>query len=461
MSEPLQNRCEPRELTGDEVEAALGRIGARDPELEREASDVFGSLTWGEGPQVLRQAGVQDWLWYIVPTKYLTDEVGYMTHLAQAAAALFEELGLHRYAAICQSETTQRVHAAFDESDAAGRAAMSKAMEASGLQPPDLVDFEWGGVMGWGESTARSAVEDALEAAIVSGRMVVGGRGWRTRQAEVTAATLDEDHPIEPGQSWRTVVITERIQQWVEAADRRSPRLGLLRAATANRLLHPIDAPAEVASMMQPISWFLRSFGDEQPLTQAGYLTPAVVRRLHDDAPSDDSLSQNRPPRTELDAPMLHRIRNWLQAAGALRKHNKTLRRTKHGAVAAENPVEAWRLLVSNLGDQGWDRFVVETCALMMLDCGSEIGTSALFSEAAKVAADLGWATSDHGQEHPPGEREVSAAFHGMLPILESCGAVVRSGDWRNRRVELTAAGATTMLAAIRLSAAGPRSGPW
>jgi len=59
---------------------------------------------WGEGPAVIRQSGVQTWLWYIVPTKYITDEPGYMGGLAETAAALFDDLGLHGYAAFCRAE---------------------------------------------------------------------------------------------------------------------------------------------------------------------------------------------------------------------------------------------------------------------------------------------------------------------------------------------------------------------
>ena len=461
MSEPVRNRREPMDLTVADVDAAIGRVGERDAELAREAADVFESLTWGEGPQALRQAGVQDWLWYVVPTKYFTDEVGYMIRLAGAAAVLFDELGLHRYAEICRSDTTRGVHAAFDESDAAGRTAMRKAMKASGLEPPDLDDFEWGEVMGLAESTARSAVEDALETAIASGWLVVGGRGWRRRQAEITATTLDGDHPVEPGQSWRTTVITERIQHWVDAAERRCPQLGRVRGRTAKRLLHPVDPPPDVVSMLQPITWFLSSFGESQPLTQAGYLSPTVVRRLHAEAPWDDPFAMDRPPRTEIDAPIVYRVRSWLQGAGALRKHNKALRRTKRGAAAAGDAVEAWKLLISNLADQAWNQFVVETSGLVMLDRAGTIGTGELFAEVAELAAEMGWAATEHGSQRPPDQHQVSRAFHGVSPILEMCGVVVESGEWRDRRVELTAGGAATMLAAIRASAAGPRSAPW
>ncbi len=461
MGELAQNCREPIELSAADGQGTIDRIGERDAGLAREASHVLESLTWGEGPQVLRQAGVQDWLWYVLATKYLTDEVGYMPRLAEVAAVLFDELGLCRYAAICRSDTTRGVHAAFGESNAAGVAAMRKAKEASGIEPPDLDDFEWGAVMGYAESTARSAVEDALEAAIVSGRLVVGGRGWRRVQAEIAGEALDGDHPVERGQSWRTAVVTERLQHWVDAAERRCQPLAGLRGRLANRLLHPIGVPAGVGSMMLPVTWFLTSFGDEQPLTQAGYLSPAVVRRFHAEAPWDDPWASDGLPRTEIDAPMVHQLRSWLQSVGALRKHNKTLRRTKLGAAAAA-PDAAWRLLVSNLGEPGWDRFVVECCGLVMLDRAEAVATRVLFADVAAMAADMGWATSESGgQRQPPGEHEVSRAFHGSSQVLRLCGVVVESGDWRDRRLELSVDGEAAVLAAIRVSAAGPRSGPW
>jgi hypothetical protein len=257
------------------------RIGARDAERGRVARHVYDTLTWGEGPGMLTQSGVQDWLWYRLATKYLTDEVGYMGRLAGIAAELFDELGLDAYAAICRSETTVGVHAAFDCSDSAGFDAMRKARAASGIDPPDLEDFEWGEVMGFEEANARSAAELALERAIADGRLVVGGRSWRIRQREVIAAVLDTDHPSHPGQTWRTAILTERLSAWTSEASRRSETLAGLRARVANRLLHSIPAPEDVAERLAPLTWLLEKLGDEQPLTQAGYLTPAFVRQVH------------------------------------------------------------------------------------------------------------------------------------------------------------------------------------
>lgn len=104
--------------------------------------------------------GVQDWLWYRLPTKYLTDEPGYVGRLAGVAAELFDELELDGYAALCSSEATPGVHAAFDRSDAAGFDALIKAMEASGIRPPDLDDFEW--ASSWGSRKRVVAPRSSL-----------------------------------------------------------------------------------------------------------------------------------------------------------------------------------------------------------------------------------------------------------------------------------------------------------
>jgi len=461
VSELARNRCETAELSEVDVEAAIDRIARRDVDAGREAREVFDSLTWGEGPGVIRLAGLQEWLWYVVPTKYLTDEVGYMARFAATAADLFDELGLHAYAAVCRSDVTAGVHAAFDRSDSAGRTALRKAMQGSGIEPPDLDDFAWSPVMGVAESMARSAVQDALETAIAAGELVVGGRGWRQRQRQISAATLDSDHPTDPGQSWRTVVVTERIQHWVDAAGSRAPLAAGLRSRVANRVLHPIDPPADVADVVAPIVWFLEMFGDEQPLTQAGYLRPAVVQLMHREAPWDDPFPTDRPPRCEVDSVLVHHLRCWLQSAGAIRKHKNTLRRTRLGTAAASDAAVAWGLLTDNLADEPWGRFVVETAGLVMIDRGEAITPTVLFAEVAEMAGELGWGTTIDGARHAPSEPEVSQAFYGSLSVLRNCGVIVEHGDWRNRKLALADAGTTTMLAAIRASAAGPRQGPW
>jgi hypothetical protein len=462
MPPVVRNRRSPWELSEDDVNAALARLRERDEDLGREAEDVYGTLTWGEGPGQIRQAGVQNWLWYQVPTKYITDEEGYMGALAAAAAALFDELGLDAYAALCRSEVTAGVHAAFDRSDADGFKAMRKAMDGSGIGPPDLDDFAWGEVMGMDEALARTAVEDTLEAAIAEGDLVVGGRGWRARQQEITAARLDRDHSDRPGQSWRTIIVTERIGEWVRSAETRSEQVGRRRAGIANQLLHPLSPPDNIEKHLAPVMWLLDLFGDEQPLTQAGYLNRPFVVRVHEQHPWEDEYSTDRPPRTETDVMVLHRLRAWLEGVGALRKRGKVLRRTARGASMATDASTAWEVLIGHITADAWDRFVIETAAIVLLQQDRPMPPRDLYEQLASDAAELGWRTTDsHGLRREPSASDVTHAFYASWPLLELFGFVTEHGDWRNRTVSIPPEGRSTMLAIVRAGAAGPRSRSW
>ena len=335
---------------------------------------------------------MQDWLWYRLPTKYLTDEPGYMTRLAGIAAEFFDELGLDGYAAICRSASTVDVHVAFDRSSDEGYAEMRRALEASGIEPPDTASFSWGDVMGIEESLARSAVEAALERAIDTGDLVVGGRGWRTCQRGITDATLDSDHPSQPGQTWRMAIATERIGSWIEEAARRSDELGRLRSRVGNRLLHPIQPPPDVEERMSPVTWLLQQFGSEQALTQAGYLNRPFVLAVHTERPWDDPFNTG-PPRTETDEITLHRLRCFLERAGALRKRGRALQRTKRGTNMAVDPAAVWTELVEHLGANPWSRFVTETYGLLLIDRGGPVMDKELTSLVVALAGEAGWRT--------------------------------------------------------------------
>lgn len=109
---------------------------------------------------------------------------------------------------------------------------------------------------------------------------VVGGRGWRTRQREITDAALDSDQRSRSGQTWRTTITTERIGSRIDEATRRSDELGRLRSRVGNRLLHPIDPLPDAAERLAPITWLLQRFWSEQQLTLAAVRTCAVLRAL-------------------------------------------------------------------------------------------------------------------------------------------------------------------------------------
>lgn len=455
----MRNRRRSEDLADRDVDAALARIGARSPERARAARDVYESLTWGEGPGQIRQWVLQDWLWYRLTTKVLTDDPEYKSSQADVAAELLDELGLERYAAICRSQVTAAVHTAFDRSRDDGYAAMRKALDASGVEPPDTESFVWGDVMGVEEATARTTVELVLEDAIAGGDLVVGGRGWRTRRQEITDATLDGDHPSQPGQTWRTAIATERIGRWIDEAARRSGALGRLRSRIGNRLLNPIEPPPDVGDRMTSLVWLLQRFGAEQTLTQAGYLNRPFVLAVHTERPWQERFDVRRPPRTETDEITLHRVRGFLERAGALRKRGHVLKRTTRGSRMADDPTVAWSAVVEHLGANPWSRFVTETHGLLLIDRGGPVAENELTDPIVALAAEAGWRTAgaDGGA---PTERDVAWSFSDSRALLELLGLLAVDGDWAHRRYQLTPAGETTMLAMLRATAAGPRDRP-
>jgi len=53
----------------DLIAGALARLRAEDARVAGDAEAAFGSLTWGEGPQVIAVGDVQRFLWYELPRK--------------------------------------------------------------------------------------------------------------------------------------------------------------------------------------------------------------------------------------------------------------------------------------------------------------------------------------------------------------------------------------------------------
>lgn len=58
-------------ISEGDVPAAIARIARRDPSVATEAADIYDWLTFGEGPEALRLATLQEWFWYRLSTKYM------------------------------------------------------------------------------------------------------------------------------------------------------------------------------------------------------------------------------------------------------------------------------------------------------------------------------------------------------------------------------------------------------
>ena len=84
---------------GDPVTGALRTLAGQDLEVARLAEAALDSLTFGEGLAGITQHGLQEWLWYQLPVKWLTDPEEHLA-LARALGRLLELLDRPRYAAV-------------------------------------------------------------------------------------------------------------------------------------------------------------------------------------------------------------------------------------------------------------------------------------------------------------------------------------------------------------------------
>jgi hypothetical protein len=361
---------------------------------------------------------------------------------------------LPRYAAVCRSSETAAIHQAYGRSPREGFKAFREAYRRSGVDPPDLGDFVWGEVMGVEEASARATAERALEEAMTRGRLSPGGRGWRSVATEVTAEVLDSPHPGVPGQTHRTAILTERLDDWLRGAEARSTALHHLRSRHANRLLHPIPVPADVAERIEPITWFLDRIDEGARLTQAGYLPTAMVREAWERFAWDLGWT-DRPPRSETELGQIHELHLLLRRLGAVRRRHSELRLTRLGQSMRADPEMAWRVAAAGLSDGEWPRAVAEVFTLLLAE--GEHRDRELEAQATAILTDMGW----HSGDEPPDTMAVASTWWATRRPLTVLGGVERGGDWTAPTTTLTGFGEATLLEQIRVEATGPRSTPW
>lgn len=432
----------------DAGESALEDIRATNPDLAMDAEAVLGALTWGEGVDVITLEGVQQFLWYTLPRKFLVDS-GTHHEIARAAAVLLERLGLHRYAGIATSDMTREVLDAYARSDAEGVAAFRRAQEASGIEPPDLDDFAWGSVMGVEESRAMSAVARALEVAIDAGAFTPGSRGWRTVQRRVAAEALGADHPVIPGQSWRTAILTERLEEWTST---RNVELARLRKRVANRLLHPIDVdPDEAAASLEPFIWLLREIGDAVQATQGGNLSREFVRSATEQRNWWDDMP-GRPNREE-DVPQLNALHALSRRTKAVRRSRRTIALTKRGHQIAADPLLARHAVIEAMTQDDFPRHALATVFLLLLDADVPMPSDELYRRAAELLTESGWRAGGE----PLDPRTLAGSLWLERQWLTLLGMLCVEGPWDARLIELSKTGETFALTVLRHVATGPR----
>ncbi len=345
-----------------DVAAALDVLRAEDRELALDAEGAFNSLTHGEGVEQITQIALQEFLWYRLPEKFLTDDA-HKRRVAAALGRLLEVLHLPRYAAICTSEHTRAVLAAYeDDDDVRGRAAMRSAMAASGVQPVDVEELAWGGVMGMEEAAAYYTVADALELAIVAGEFTPGGRGWRQKQQAVVRQQLLRAREHLDGGSLLDRVLDERVDTWLSR--HRSHRAEIVRPLLP-RLRGPVALPDDLDRHVAPVRWLLERAAEGLALTQTHRLKPATVTAMTDAFGWDDGFSRRK---LEDDFREVIATRELAEAIGAVRRHKVQLLLTPTGKALLGNPLALWRRLCGALvSAHAYDAAVQELALALML----------------------------------------------------------------------------------------------
>ena len=441
------------EAEDQEITGALAKLAEQDAEA---ASDAEAALEWIAGEQGLRlvtQERIQTFCWYALPMKWLTT-LDHKVRVAGAVARTLDLLGLPRYAAICRSDATRGILGAYEASTEEGKAAFRRAAAASGIQPPDLPEFEWGAAMGLEEASAWSSTAEFLELAVAGGDLVPGARGWKTRQQELVRRHLNTPRAELMGQTLAQLVLTERAETWVNL--RRSGTRRKILAAIANRLLHPAQLPADAADDPLPrLRWLLGELDGGIALTQAGNLSQKFVQQAADRFGWDFA----RPPRTEDDLYDLHQLRRLAQRLRLARRAGRTLTLTAAGRCLATDPGRLWRATAAGLLDgNDFSVFAGELFLALLLGTGP-VPYEKIKAAVGQAAGEEGFRESRTGE--PPGEQDVGWALHHTINLCRALGLLAVGGDWADRSYELTGAGKATALEALRARATGPRTLAW
>ena len=428
---------------------AIAKLEAEDAGAARDAEAALQSLTWGEGLGVITQERLQHFLWYGLPMKWLTD-TDHHRRIVDALARAFDVLALSRYAALCRSEVTAAVLDAYERSDAEGKKAFRRADLASGIQPPDIDELEWGSVMGMVESDALSSTAELLELAIASGELVPGARGWKQRQAELVRAHLTTPRIELGGRAWLDGIADERLDTWLDTHRRSATRRRILEPLVA-AVRAPAEPPGGIDDPLPRVRWFLGELADGQPLTQTGNLSRAFVQ----EAASQFGWDFRNPPRTEDELFDLHQLRHLAQRLGLARRSGRRLALTPKGRAALGDPKLLLRSTAGGLlPDHQFAAALGELTLALLVE--REVHSSELDAVLGEVVAEVGWRATDTGA--PPTKHDISWAWHQTTNLLRALDVLSTGGGWDDRSYALTPAGRALALEALHHRATGPRT---
>ena len=423
------------------VDQALAQLTRDDPAAAQDAGALYEALTWGEGAETITQHGLQGLLWYELPRKFVGGPP--KLEMALALARLLESAGMARYAAICRSQKTAGVLAAWERGDRDGFAALERAMDRSGVEPPDLPDFRWGELMDELEAGTRELVSQRLELAIAAGELRPGAPGWRERQREIAEQLLVAPRAELHGQSPLAAIRAQRARTWA-----------LRRGGARRDLLEPLLAELsggpdrQAARPLPALAWLLERSSEGLPLTAAGFLSPALVR----EAVARFGLeSYGDSPRRETDVPALGELHELIVDMGIVRKRKRELRLTRSATALIEDPTAIWHAAAGGLTAGGGFAAATSELTLALLLEGRSPDDSQ--ARLATILGEEGWREQETGL--PPSRETVTACYFAVVRRLRALGGLIGE-RWFGRPIELSPLGRALALEALRQRATGP-----
>jgi hypothetical protein len=409
------------------VEQALAALGRAGPDLAEDARAAWESLTGGDGPEAVTQWRLQRFCWDELNRTWIVD-APHRWRVAQALAALLDALGMQRYADIARGETTRQILLTGDQAPDRGRTVVRRAMQRSGIEPPDTELLTWGAVLGQREAEAQETVADRLELSVAAGELMPGTRGWRDQQAEVTIDVLMSRRPELRGDALYDGILDERLDHWIRGP--RSTTRGGLLAPLEQRLREPVDpgmaAPAR--ALLRPLDWLLTEIADGLALTAAGYLPPRTVARALDELGWREELIG--PANREVDAYPVLVLRETAQRLGLCRRRGQRLVLSPGGRAALADGRTLWQAVV-----------------LAVLEPGDVVGEEDVRVLVQAVVTESGWRVAGR---RAPSESDTSALFFAVLRELRWLELVEEAGALLDRQLRARPGAAELFRAALR-----------
>lgn len=406
--------------------------------LDREvALDLRGALGWfgadEDGPTVfVSRYDLQQFLHYTLPRKYLA---GVDEHIAVARAMgdALEHLGAPaEYAELCRSPETLALLRLWAVDEDAAFAQFVAFTDASGLEPPDVAELRWQGVMGMVEARTREAATLALERALESGDA--------RPAAEIVHAVLAEPEPDGAHPTRLLAVQAERIDRW--AGWRSSPRRALLEPLIEDI----VDVRLPGWPSDDVLDWLLDEARAGLVLTERGALSRALCVEIARRRPE---WTWGKAPRGEADIENLGSLHAAVRRSGLVRRRGRKLLATKRAGELTPG-ARRFRILEDLLDADTFLAAVAELTLAALAQDAPDAG-----ARVAEAIAAEGW-RSDDG---PLPSYAVPSTMTDVRRVLLAIGAA--EGDALSRReCTLTELGRAAVLCALRAHALRPPPPP-